>query len=86
MYQLGTGTGLLSMMAAKLGADSITAIEEFGPIANCAEKIIHENGFSDKIKLVRKRSTDVQVGQGSHKYISYLIYYFCHLQNMVNFR
>ena len=53
------------MMAAKLGADSITAIEEFGPIANCAEKIIHENGFSDKIKLVRKRSTDVQVGQGN---------------------
>ena len=64
VLDIGTGTGLLSMMAAKLGADSITAIEEFRPMANCAEKIIAENGFQDKIKLVRKRSTSVQIGPG----------------------
>ena len=64
VLDIGTGTGLLSMMAAKLGADSITAIEEFRPMANCAEKIIAENGYQDKIKLVRKRSTSVQVGPG----------------------
>lgn len=64
VLDIGTGTGLLSMMAAQIGADSITAIEEFRPMADCAEKIIKSNGFDGQIKLVRKRSTAVQVGPG----------------------
>ena len=64
VLDIGTGTGLLSMMAAEIGADSITAIEEFRPMANCAKEVITDNGFADKIKLVRKRSTSVQVGPG----------------------
>ena len=64
VLDIGTGTGLLSMMAAKIGADSITAIEEFLPMANRAEKIITDNGFHGQIKLIRKRSTSVQVGPG----------------------
>jgi len=64
VLDIGTGTGLLSMMAATVGADSITACEEFRPMADCAEKVIADNGFADKIKLVRKRSTDLTVGPG----------------------
>uniref|UniRef100_A0A0K2T510 Protein arginine N-methyltransferase n=1 Tax=Lepeophtheirus salmonis TaxID=72036 RepID=A0A0K2T510_LEPSM len=64
VLDIGTGTGLLSMMAAEIGADSITAVEEFNPIANVAQDVIASNGFSDKIKLIRKRSTDVEVGSG----------------------
>lgn len=33
-------------------------------MANCAEKVIESNGFKDKIRLIRKRSTDVKVGPG----------------------
>lgn len=33
-------------------------------MANCAAKIIQENGFEDKIKLIRKRSTKMTVGEG----------------------
>lgn len=33
-------------------------------MANCAEKVIRDNGFADQIKLVRKRSTYVTVGPG----------------------
>lgn len=64
VLDIGTGTGLLSMMAAQLGADTITACEEFRPMAECAEKVICDNGFSDRIKLVRKRSTELEVGPG----------------------
>lgn len=32
-------------------------------MANCAAKIIKENGFEDRIKLIRKRSTKMIVGK-----------------------
>ncbi|PBC31995.1 Protein arginine N-methyltransferase [Apis cerana cerana] len=63
VLDIGTGTGLLSMMAAKCGADSITACEAFTPMAKCAIKIIQENGFEDKIKLIHKRSTKMTIGK-----------------------
>jgi len=59
VLDIGTGTGLLSMMAVRLGADTITAIEEFAPMANCAEKVTRLNGCWDRINLIRKRSTGV---------------------------
>ncbi|XP_033179203.1 protein arginine N-methyltransferase 7 isoform X1 [Bombus impatiens] len=63
VLDIGTGTGLLSMMAARCGADSITACEAFTPMAKCAIKIIQENGFEDKIKLIHKRSTRMTIGK-----------------------
>ncbi|XP_066587278.1 protein arginine N-methyltransferase 7 [Prorops nasuta] len=63
VLDIGTGTGLLSMMAAKCGADSITACEAFKPMAKCAIKILEENDYSDRIKLVFKRSTKMTVGK-----------------------
>merc|ERR1711884_419866 len=64
VLDIGTGTGLLSMMAASLGADTVTACEEFRPMAECAARVIADNGFGEKIKLVRKRSTELEVGPG----------------------
>lgn len=46
VLDIGTGTGLLSMMAAVEGADSITACEEFLPMAACAEKVTCGESFS----------------------------------------
>lgn len=62
VLDIGTGTGLLSMMAVKCGADIITACEAFAPMADCAEKIMTENGMRDRISLVKKRSTELTVG------------------------
>ncbi|XP_069113948.1 protein arginine N-methyltransferase 7-like [Argopecten irradians] len=63
VLDIGTGTGLLSMMAATLGADQVTACEAFSPMAECARKVIQQNGFADKIKLIPKRSTEIVVGE-----------------------
>ncbi|XP_051157383.1 protein arginine N-methyltransferase 7 [Leptopilina boulardi] len=63
VLDIGTGTGLLSMMAAKCGADSVIACETFKPMAICAEKIIKANGFDKTIKLIHKPSTSLTVGE-----------------------
>ncbi|XP_066183918.1 protein arginine N-methyltransferase 7 isoform X1 [Sylvia atricapilla] len=62
VLDIGTGTGLLSMMAASAGADFCYAIEVFKPMANAAVKIVQKNCFSDKIKVINKHSTEVTVG------------------------
>ncbi|XP_063467686.1 protein arginine N-methyltransferase 7 isoform X10 [Symphalangus syndactylus] len=62
VLDIGTGTGLLSMMAVTAGADFCYAIEVFKPMADAAVKIVEKNGFSDKIKVINKHSTEVTVG------------------------
>nr|XP_040136007.1 protein arginine N-methyltransferase 7 isoform X4 [Ictidomys tridecemlineatus] len=62
VLDIGTGTGLLSMMAVTAGADFCYAIEVFKPMADAAVKIVKKNGFSDKIKVINKHSTEVTVG------------------------
>lgn len=64
VLDIGTGTGLLAMMAAKHGADTVYACEASGPIARCAKEVIRDNGLEGKIRLIPKRSTDVMVGPG----------------------
>ncbi|KAK3862916.1 hypothetical protein Pcinc_031254 [Petrolisthes cinctipes] len=64
VLDIGTGTGLLSMMAVSCGADVVTACEAFHPMAECARKGLKQNGFEDKVKLVPKRSTELEVGPG----------------------
>ncbi|XP_029782331.1 protein arginine N-methyltransferase 7 isoform X3 [Suricata suricatta] len=62
VLDIGTGTGLLSMMAVTAGADFCYAIEVFKPMAEAAVKIVEKNGFTDKIKIINKHSTEVTVG------------------------
>lgn len=64
VLDIGTGTGLLSMMAVRNGADSVVACEAFKPMSECALKVIKRNGFADKIHLIKKHSTDITVGEG----------------------
>lgn len=64
VLDIGTGTGLLSMMAVRCGADTVTACEAFKPMAECAEKIIDHNGMSGDIRIIKKRSTEIRVGPG----------------------
>ncbi|MEE6510668.1 hypothetical protein FKM82_030711 [Ascaphus truei] len=64
VLDIGTGTGLLSMMAITAGADFCYAIEVFKPMADTALRIVEKNGFSGKIKIINKHSTEVTVGSG----------------------
>lgn len=48
VLDVGCGTGVLSLFAAKSGAKHVYAIEASG-IADKADKIVHENGLQNVI-------------------------------------
>lgn len=62
VLDIGTGTGLLSMMAARAGAKSVTTCESVALIAERAREIIALNGFANRIAVVARRSTDLVIG------------------------
>jgi len=62
VLDIGTGSGLLAMMAAKAGAKHIYACEVIKPVAEMARQIVKENGFADKISIIDKSSTILEIG------------------------
>jgi type II protein arginine methyltransferase len=56
VLEIGTGTGLLAMMAARAGATVVTC-EADPAIAAAACDVIAANGYADKITVVNKHST-----------------------------
>jgi len=62
VLDIGTGTGLLAMMAARAGAARVTACESVGPLAGMAQEIIQNKGLEDKIKVVNKSCEALDAG------------------------
>lgn len=62
VLDIGTGTGLLAMMAAKAGAASVTACEADPVIADHARDIVALNRLSDRIRMIARHSTALAIG------------------------
>lgn len=62
VLDIGTGSGLLSMMAARAGAQSVTACEMVPVIAETARAIIADNGYSDRVTVHTMPSTALTIG------------------------
>lgn len=63
VLDIGTGSGLLAMMAARAGAGSVLACEASPTIAATATQIVADNGMTDRIQVVAKRSTALTAGK-----------------------
>jgi type II protein arginine methyltransferase len=61
VLDIGTGAGLLALMAARAGAAKVTTCEAVSIIGELAREIIGRNGFSDRINVLPKPSTDMAV-------------------------
>jgi len=56
VLDIGAGTGLLSMMAARAGARQVIACEANPTLAALAREVIKNNGYSDRIRVINKPS------------------------------
>ena len=57
---VGAGTGILSIFAAKAGAKHVYAVE-YANIAYHAIKIIKDNGLEDKITVIKGKIEEIQL-------------------------
>lgn len=72
VIDIGAGTGLLSMMAARVmdeirGGEvrdgrNVTAFESYLPMGKLMRKVLKANGMEKKIRVVHKRSDEVEMG------------------------
>lgn len=62
VLEIGTGSGLLSMMAARLGAKKVVTCEAVRLVADTARRIVESNGLQDRIVVVAKPSYELQLG------------------------
>ena len=59
VLDIGSGTGLLAMMAARAGAKSVVSCEMNPAIADAATDIVALNGYADRVQVIGKKSTDL---------------------------
>jgi type II protein arginine methyltransferase len=62
VLEIGTGSGLLAMIAARAGAGLVTTCEKVEVIAEAAAEIVARNGYGDRIRVIPKASDALQVG------------------------
>jgi precorrin-6B methylase 2 len=55
---IGAGTGLLAIIAAKRGARRVYAVER-GPLASLIAQAAHENGVAEVVEVIRSDARDV---------------------------
>ncbi|EGC39266.1 hypothetical protein DICPUDRAFT_27193 [Dictyostelium purpureum] len=58
VIDVGAGTGILSMFAAKAGAKKVYAVEG-SLMATYCQMLVDSNGFSETIKVIHKRMEDI---------------------------
>ena len=77
VLDIGSGSGLLAMMAARAGAREVHSCEMNPAIAMVAKQIVHHNGFADRVTVhassSRKLDADSDLGGRADLVISEII-------------
>lgn len=63
VLDIGSGTGLLAMMAAHAGAAHVTTCEANPLLAELSRQVVAAHGMTNAITVVAKRSTDLVIGE-----------------------
>lgn len=63
VLEIGAGSGLLAMLAARAGAKHVYACEMEPLLAQAAAENVRRNGLQDRVTILPKHSGDIVVGQ-----------------------
>jgi len=63
VLEIGAGSGLLAMMAARAGAARVTSCEANPVLAEVAQQVAAANGLADRVTVVGRRSMLLEVGR-----------------------
>ena len=66
VLDVGCGTGILSMFAAKAGAAKVIGVD-MSSIVEYARKIVADNNLSDKVEIVRGKIEEITLPNGIEK-------------------
>jgi protein arginine N-methyltransferase 7 len=62
VLDIGAGTGLFAMMAARAGAAEVVTCEQNTAVAAAVSAVIAKNDLSDRVRVVAKHSADLEIG------------------------
>jgi SAM-dependent methyltransferase len=74
VLDIGAGTGLFAMMAARAGAGLVVAYERNPAVAAVARRSVARNGLSDRVKIVTGDALDAEVGEDLPRHADVLIW------------
>ena len=83
VIDVGAGTGVLSLLAAKAGARRVIGIERSG-MAHHAQKLIERNGYADRIEIVHGNAHDIQLDKKADVIISEWLGHMAFVESMFN--
>jgi protein arginine N-methyltransferase 1 len=86
VLDVGCGTGILCMFAATAGAARVIGVD-MADIADTAVQIVEENGFSDRITIIKGKVEEIQLPDGIEQVdiiISEWMGYFLLYESMVD--
>eukprot|EP00904_Undaria_pinnatifida_P007075 jgi/Undpi1/3498/HiC_scaffold_16.g06870.m1 len=62
VLDIGTGTGILAVMAARAGASKVYACEVNSVLCDIAREVVNRNGVADRVHIIHKSSGVLQPG------------------------
>lgn len=83
VLDIGTGTGILAMLAAKAGAKRVYAIDQ-AEIAQTAANLVRANGLENKVKVLRGPATELQLDEKVDVIISEWLGHVAFVESMLD--
>ena len=81
VIDVGAGTGILSILAAKAGAHRVIGVERSN-MANLARELIQHNGFEDRVEIFHGNAHHLQLNESVDVIISEWLGHMAYVENM----